>query len=47
VDHGGNWLLPAGRHPVMQQWHSARETFSEKFGLKKIVDHARSWLSPE
>jgi hypothetical protein len=38
VDPGESWLLPAGRWPNMQQWHSAREVSSGKFGPREIVN---------
>jgi hypothetical protein len=43
VDPGGSWLSPAGRCPVVQQWHGVRETSSGKFGSRETVDHGRNW----
>jgi hypothetical protein len=46
VDPGGSRLPPAGRCPVMQQWHGTRETSSGKFGLRVIMDGSRNCPQP-
>jgi hypothetical protein len=37
VDPGGSWLPPAGRCPVVQLWHGARETSSGRNPERTVV----------
>jgi hypothetical protein len=41
VDPGGIWLPSAGKCPVVQQWHGARETSAGKSAPREIVDRGR------
>jgi hypothetical protein len=45
-DCGSWWKLPAGRCPVVQEWHGARGMSSGNSGPREFVDRRRNWPQP-